>query len=63
MINRAYNFVWSTVKSIAEMLGTLSGSRRNRRFLILVPIFMVAALLLAIVTTSGALAPFIYPLF
>jgi len=63
MINRAYNAIWSTVKSTAEMLSTLSGKRRNRRYLILVPIFMIVALLLAIVSTTGALAPFIYPLF
>jgi len=63
MITRAYNAIWSTIKSAAEVLGTLSAQRRNRRYLILVPIFMMVALLLAIVSTSGALAPFIYPLF
>lgn len=63
MINRAYDFIWSTIKSIAELLTALSGKRRSKRFFILVPLFMVVALLLAIVSTSGALAPFIYPLF
>jgi hypothetical protein len=46
-----------------ELFRTISGKRRNRRFLVLLPFFLVIALMLAVIAGSGALAPFVYPLF
>ena len=63
MITRAYHAILATTKSAIEVLDALLGRQKSRRYLILVPIFMVVALLMAVVSTSGALAPFIYPLF
>ena len=37
--------------------------KRHRRFLVLLPALLLVAVALAIVSSSGALAPFVYPLF
>jgi hypothetical protein len=57
--------VWmiqSISASLRDMVGALA-QRRQRWLLILLPVLLVISLLLAIVSSSGALAPFLYPLF
>lgn len=37
--------------------------KRHRRFIVLLPFLMIIAMVLAVITSSGVLAPFVYPLF
>lgn len=51
--------IFSTVR---EVVGATT-TRRSRRFLLLLPILLIFAIVIALITSSGALAPFVYPLF
>ncbi len=59
---KALWFVQNIAVSIADFAGAVS-RRRMRRLLILLPVLLAIALALALVSSSGALAPFLYPLF
>lgn len=48
--------------TVGEIVGTVV-SRRHRRFVLLLPVLGLLALVIALITSSGALAPFVYPLF
>jgi hypothetical protein len=63
MLNRFRNSIWAAMVSCRELYSAMATRRRNRRFLVLLPLFLLLSLLLAIVASSGALAPFVYPLF
>ena len=63
MLTRLRDSIAGGIATSRELLGTLTKKKRNRRFLILLPFFLVISMLLAIVASSGALAPFVYPLF
>lgn len=52
----------SAISTITEVLGSLR-RKRNRRFLILLPVLLLVAIVIAVISSSGALAPFVYPLF
>lgn len=62
MIRRTVNHIRGIALTLSEVLGSFV-KRRNRRFLILLPILMILAALLAIASSSSVLAPFVYPLF
>jgi hypothetical protein len=58
-------FFWvfqSITESVRDVIGALA-QRRQRWLLVLLPVLLLIAVLLAIVSSSGALAPFLYPLF
>lgn len=63
MFRRMQDSVSGGLTTCRELFRTVSGKRRNRRFLVLLPFFLVIALMLAVIASSGALAPFVYPLF
>lgn len=48
--------------TIAELIRAVS-RKRHRRFLILMPVLLLVAVVIAVISSSGALAPFVYPLF
>ena len=54
--------VRSIFMTIADVFRAFT-RKGHRRFLLLLPVLLLLALLLAIVSSSGALAPFVYPLF
>jgi hypothetical protein len=59
---RLLNRTASALSTIGDVFGALSRKRR-RRFLILLPVLLFVAIAIAVITSSGALAPFVYPLF
>lgn len=62
-MGRSFVRLWKgTLISLEEILRVFF-IRKNRPFLLLLPILLLVALLLAIVSSSGVLAPFVYPLF
>ncbi len=62
MLTAVFGRVRGILSSIREVVGATS-TRRSRRFLLLLPILLIFAVVLALITSSGALAPFVYPLF
>ena len=52
----------SALVTIGEVLGSMM-RKRHRRFLILLPVLLMVAVVIAVISSSGALAPFVYPLF
>ena len=52
----------SAISTIGEVFGSLM-RKRHRRFLILLPVLLLVAIAIAVISSSGALAPFAYPLF
>jgi hypothetical protein len=63
MINRLRDNLQGSFSTCRDLFASFTRRRRSRRFLVLLPFLLVIALLLAIVASSGALAPFVYPLF
>lgn len=55
-------FVQSVCGSIAELFSALRG-RRLGRLLLVLPVLLAIALVLALISSSGVIAPFLYPLF
>jgi hypothetical protein len=51
----AFTTIAEVAKSVAR--------KRHRRFLILMPVLLLIAVVIAVISSSGALAPFVYPLF
>lgn len=62
MIQRFRDTLFGGASSLREVFGAFT-RRRGRRFLVLLPFLLAISLVLAIVASSGALAPFVYPLF
>lgn len=54
--------VMSVVMSIGDIFATFARNRL-KRYLIILPVLFIVALLLSIISSSGVLAPFLYPLF
>ncbi|WP_374674252.1 hypothetical protein [Ideonella sp.] len=52
----------SALKTLADLFLVLR-QRRHRRFLLLFPVLALIAMVMAAISSSGALAPFVYPLF
>lgn len=52
----------SVSAAVSDLIRALSGRRVGRLFVV-VPALILIAALLALVTSSGVLAPFLYPLF
>lgn len=52
----------SALRTIAQLF-TVLRRRRHRRFLLLLPALVLIAAAMTLVSSSGALAPFVYPLF
>ena len=48
--------------TIGEIVSAVM-TKRHRRFMILLPVLLALAVIIALITSSGALAPFVYPLF
>jgi hypothetical protein len=55
-------FVQSIGMSLRDVVATLV-RQKQRRFLLILPVLLLIGLLLAIASSSGVLAPFLYPLF
>lgn len=62
MLKKMSNTLQGIFLSVSEIFGSMS-KRRSRRLLPILPILLVIALLLGIISSSGVLAPFVYPLF
>lgn len=54
--------ITGAISTIGEIFGSLM-RKRHRRFLILLPVLLLLAIAIAVISSSGALAPFVYPLF
>jgi len=59
---RVITRVGSALTTVGEVFGALL-RKRHRRFMILFPVLMLLAVVIAVISSSGALAPFVYPLF
>ena len=59
---RIFTRAASAIATIGEVLAIMM-RKRHRRFLIIVPVLMLVAVVMAVISSSGALAPFVYPLF
>ena len=59
---RIFSRASGALATIGELFGAML-RRRHRRFLILFPVLMLVAVVIALISSSGALAPFVYPLF
>ena len=61
-LKKTSNFLQGIALSVSELFRAMI-ARRHRRLLPLLPVLLIVALMLAIVSSSGVLAPFVYPLF
>jgi len=55
-------FLQSVFGAIADLVLTML-NRRMGRFLTFLPVLLLIALVFALISSSGAIAPFLYPLF
>jgi hypothetical protein len=61
-MNRISARCFGILTTLREIFGAFA-IKRHRRFLLLLPILLMIAVLLAVISSSGLLAPFVYPLF
>jgi hypothetical protein len=62
-MSRSISARWKgTLMTVGEIFRAIA-PKRHRRFMILLPVLLLLAVLLAVVSSSGVLAPFVYPLF
>jgi hypothetical protein len=51
------------VDSVLELVREFWRRRKHRRLLILLPVLLLLASVMALIGSAGVLAPFVYPLF
>ena len=62
MIRKTLDWALGVIWTIGELFGSAM-TKRSRRFVVLIPVLLIFAAMIALITSSGVLAPFIYPLF
>lgn len=53
----------AALDTVRELARELWGRPRYRRFILLLPVFVLLSALMALIGSAGVLAPFVYPLF